>query len=197
MTSAISFLLFSCSSVSQKNILGQYKYTSKISLGKLILFDSIFEYEYEAPLNSYKSRGNWSSDGNLLVLKSFDSFNNNYMIIEEKNQENNGYIQILDKYNLPIQNINIVINNENLIFKTDINGKIDIKLLNGVPVKSIKVESIDLSNNHNIYFSTKENSNVFLIKIIPIDYEKKFFNYERFVIKNNKVIINNQIYIKY
>lgn len=193
----VSFLLFSCSSISQKNILGSYKYTSKISLGKLFLSDSIFEYEYEAPLNSYKSKGSWILDNNLIRLKSYDSFKNNYMIIEEKYQEKEGYMQVLDKYNLPLQNLNIIINDEKLIFKTDINGKIDIKLLNNVPVKSIKVESIDLSNDHNIYLSTKQKSNVFLIKIIPIDYEKKFFDNEGFFIKNNQIIIDNQKYIKY
>lgn len=192
--STILFVLFSCSSMNQNSILGSYKYSSKISFGKLILSDNIFEYEYNVSLNSFKSKGTWTFDGNLLVLRSYDFFKNNYMIVEEKKQEES-YVQILDRYNLPLQNLNIVINSE-LIFKTDVNGKVNIKSLNGISIKSIKVESIDLSKDNNIYFSAEKNSTLFLIKIIPIDYEKRFFNNESFVVKNNKVIIDNQKYVK-
>ena len=138
----------------------------------------------------------WTLDRNLLKLKSYDKFKNNYLIVEEKNQENDGYIQISDIYNLPLQSLNVIINDEKLIFKTDINGKIDVELLKGISIKSIKVESIDLSSDHNIYFTTKEKSNVFIIKIFPKDYEKRFFNNEGYVIKNNKIIIDDQKYIK-
>ncbi|MGV7106197.1 hypothetical protein [Flavobacterium sp. U410] len=185
---------FSCGSLTKDDVYGNYEYNSKISKGSLVLSKDYFEYSYEAPMESYESKGNWSFNNNRLLLKSYENYKNNFIIVEEVLDENKRFVRLIDDTDAPIIGATVIINSD-LIFQTNEFGEINLKDNKINNILKIEVELIDLLKEDRVYIPNDKISKSFIIKDIPKDYKKVFFN-DSMRIDKNKVIIFNQEYIK-
>lgn len=195
----ISLFIFvlSCKTSPELYVHGTYEYKSDIAFGKLILFeDGTFNHSYDIPLASYESKGRWRKQNKSIILTSEESYKNDYMIVSEKTGQNESYIQILDEYNNPVDSIFISINGKQKYYTTDSNGKINLSSQNEKEIKSITVDWLFLSTKHNVYYVKSKESNQFIIKIIPKNFMKKYYDDSRFKVRKNKIIMNKQVYTK-
>ena len=150
-----------------------------------------FEYNYEAPLEAYTSMGTWFLDKNHIILKSDNSYLNDFMVVKETFSESK-LIKILDENKSPIQGIPVKVNDIDNLFMTDKSGI--ILLENDIKIHKIKVEYFGLSNQ--LYKVKNNNATVFEISILPKDYTKIFFDKYHGKINDKKIKVNNQEYIK-
>ncbi|WP_447636754.1 hypothetical protein [Flavobacterium microcysteis] len=187
----IAFNIYSCKSLKNKDVLGRYIFETKISKGSLILNTNTFEYNYEAPMEAYTSKGTWFLDKNHIILKSDNSYLNDFMIVKETLSENK-IIKILDKNEIPIEGISVRVNDINNLFMTDKSGIISFQ--NDIKIHKIRVEYFGLSNQ--LYKVKNNNATVFEISILPKDYTKIFFNNYHGKINDKKIKVYNQEYIK-
>lgn len=188
-------ILFSCSPLSKENICGTYEFKSKISRGLFVLKDSTFDYSYEVPMNNQSSKGNWSLNNDKLILLSYEAYKNNYLIVKEDLKQENRIIRLVDADNYGISGIEVIINS-NKIYTTDEDGKIDLTSIEDKIINKIEVAYFGISGVQNIYETINNYSASYLIKLIPIDYGKKYFDNYILDIKRKKIIFNNQSYKK-
>ncbi|MEZ0007952.1 hypothetical protein ABH942_003338 [Flavobacterium sp. 28YEA47A] len=187
-----AFIIYSCSSLKDKDILGRYNLEAKISKGSLILNENnVFEYSYEAPMETYTSKGKWHLDKKSIILKSDDFYLSDFMDVKETFSENR-IIKILDESNIPIEGVTIKINDINNLFVTDKSGIVSLR--NDMKIDKIIVEYIGLSNR--LYEVKNFNAKAFEIRIIPKDYTKMFFDNYHGKINNKEIKIYTQKYIK-
>lgn len=189
-------VLYSCKSLDKKDVLGVYEYESPISIGKLILNDTTFEYSYDIPLASYVSKGTWSLKQDTIVFQSYGTYKSNFLFVKESIGKKS-YIQVLNENGVPLRMIKVVIN-DNVTKETDINGEIYIdNYLEGKIIKvAINNEYVDIDVDKSIYYPKSKKSNIFIIKVVPDSPEKRFFDREAIKIKHKKIIIDNREHIK-
>ncbi len=189
----ILFTLFSCSSLKKEDIKGVYNYKSKISLGRLSITDSVFEFEYQAPFENYSSKGTWSYSKKYLTLKSYDSYKSGFIEVTEMTTST-GYIEVLDRYRYPISNVNITIDGKQSKFSTDSMGR--VYLNNNENPKNIQVHFIGLLETYNHYIVKSDKSNTFIVVMYDRNYQKKYFDFDKVKINKNKALIDKQLFIK-
>ncbi|TPD73756.1 hypothetical protein [Flavobacterium microcysteis] len=187
----IAFNIYSCTSLKSKDALGKYIFETKISKGSLILNTNTFEYNYEAPMEAYTSKGTWFLEKNHIILKSDNFYLNDFMIVNETFSENKT-IKILDENKTPIEGISVKINDINSLFVTNKSGVISLQ--NDIKIHKIKVEYFGLSNQ--LYKVKNNNATTFEISILPKDYTKIFFDNYHGKINNKEIKIYNQKYTK-
>jgi len=188
-------VFISCKTLKHEDIIGEYKHEEKMVIGKFILQDSLFSYQYNVLHDSYESNGTWKLQGNQLILKSFDSYKNDYIKVEEQSSEKVTYIQLLDKNNYPMEGFDVLINDK-YSMKVDSLGKADLKQFTDSKIQSIKVPYIGLSDKSNFYIPESPSSNTFIIHVFDIDYGKVFFDNESIKVKRNTLIIKKKKYTK-
>lgn len=187
--------LYSCSPLKRENYYGTYEYKWKIASSHLILKDSMFDFSYEVPMVSYNSKGTWKMDGRKLILNSYDFYRNNYLIVAEQSGEKNRIIKLIDSNDQPFEDIDIIINNT-IILKTDSKGEINLDLVNEKLINTIGIIYIGIKGDNSIYKTINNQSSSFIIKIIPIDYEKTYFKKEVLKVRKGKIKKNKDEYLK-
>ncbi|MCY1510824.1 hypothetical protein D3C87_231100 [compost metagenome] len=188
----VVFTIYSCGTLKNDDVLGQYDFKTKISKGTLTLNENNnFEYSYEAPLEAYTSKGKWSLDKSGIILKSDVYYLSDFMDVKEIFSENK-IIKILDESNVPIEGVPIKVNNLDKLFVTDKSGIVSLQ--NDIKLFKIKVEYLGLSNQ--LYEVKDKNANAFELRIISKDYTKIFFNNYHGKINKKDIKIYNQKYIK-
>lgn len=187
--------LYSCSPLKRENYYGTYEYKWKIASSHLTLKDSMFDFSYEVPMVSYSSKGTWSIDGRKIILKSYDSYRNNYLIVTEKSEKKDRIIKLIDANDQPLEDIDIVINNSTVL-KTDDKGEINLDLVSEKFINTIAISYIEIKGNNSIYKTIDSQLSSFIIKIIPDDNSKEYFNNEILRVRNGKIIIDKIKYLK-
>jgi hypothetical protein len=187
--------LYSCSPLKRENYYGTYECRAEIGLRRLILNDSMFDFSYEAPLRNLKSKGTWSVNGRKIILNSYDIYRDNYLIVKEQPDEKNRRIVLIDSVDQPYEYIYVIINN-NTVLKTNDKGEINLDLFSEEPINTIEVNSMYLVGDNNIYKTIDNQSSSFIIKMIPIDYEKKYFKKEVLKVRKGKINMDKDEYLK-
>lgn len=187
--------LYSCSPLKRENYYGTYEYKWKIASSHLTLKDSMFDFSYEVPMVSYSSKGTWSIDGRKIILKSYDSYRNNYLIVTEKSEKKDRIIKLIDANDQPLEDIDIVINNSTVL-KTNNKGEINLDLVNEKLIKNIEISYIEIIGDNRIYKTENSQSSSFIIKMIPIDYEKKYFKKEVLKVRKGNIKMDKDEYLK-
>lgn len=187
--------LYSCSPLKKENFYGTYECKAKIGFGRLILKDSMFDFSYEVPMVSYSSKGTWSISGRKIILKSYDSYRNNYLIVTELPNEKNRKIKLIDANEQPLEEINILINNS-VVLKTDDQGEINLDFFSDKSINLIEVIYVYLTDDNKIYKAIDTQSSSFVIKTIPVDREKQYFNKRIIRVRKGKIKMNKDEYLK-
>lgn len=187
--------LYSCSPLKKENYYGTYECWAEIGFGRLILKDSMFDFSYEAHLSNLKSKGTWSVDGHKIILNSYNSYRNNYLIVTELHDEKNRKIKIIDANDQPLEDVDIVIN-DSTVLKTNNKGEINLDLVNEKLIKNIEISYIEIIGDNRIYKTENSQSSSFIIKIIPIDYEKIYFKKEVLKVRKGKIKMKKDEYLK-
>lgn len=187
--------LYSCSPLKKENYYGTYECRAGIGFGRLILNDSMFDFSYEVPMNNFGSKGTWSVDGHKIILNSYNSYRNNYLIVTERHDEKNRKIKIIDANDQPLEDIDIVINNSTVL-KTNNKGEINLDLVNEKLIKNIEISYIEIIGDNRIYKTENSQSSSFIIKMIPIDYEKKYFKKEVLKVRKGNIKMDKDEYLK-
>lgn len=191
-------LLISCNVFKNKEISGIYVLETKLGNEYIKLNnDSTFNFICQIPLIQSESTGNWFIKDKKLIIKSFIKYNNDYIEVEELLRDKGFVIQIVDSENEGIYGIPININNDSSYMVTDINGEIFIKDYEFKQGDLIKIYMASLSSKKGIYrLNCIDNCNYIKIKIHIKEPHKKYFNNDTLNIRNNKIILNKQAYVK-
>lgn len=187
--------LYSCSPLKKENYYGTYECWAKIGFGSLILKDSMFDFSYEVPMVSYNSKGTWKMDGRKIILNSYDSYRNNYLIVTEQSGEKNRIIKLIDSNDQPFEDIDIIINNT-IILKTDSKGEINLDSVTEKFINTIGIIYIGIKGDNSIYKTINNQSSSFIIKIISDDNSKKYFNNEILKVRKGNIKMNKDEYLK-
>lgn len=187
------FFIISCSSIKQdkSNIVGEYEFKDEYVLGLLILKENnLFEYKYSTDLMAVESKGQWELKKNSIFLKSEKQYETDYLIVKES-YSSLPYLELTDEIGTLPAKFEVKINGNS--YFTNEKGRIDLK--HNDSVKVIEVFYAGLSQNKSVYEVKDKKANVFNIKIIPKNTEKKYFN-ESLKIGNNYVKIHGFKYLK-
>lgn len=187
------FFLVNCKSVKDENVIGSYIYNSKIGSEEIHLSDNkLFSYKCQIPLIKSESKGHWEIKNNILILKSFEEFKNDYFEVVELNQNlDSTIIKVVDENDNPLAGVNIRIDNfsDNLV--TDLSGHIVNENINFSKDLSIKIFSIDLSLGKNEYIVKSNSTKSLIIKIYRKTNEKRYFSNDTLKLKKNKLIFKD------
>lgn len=187
--------VYSCSPLKRENYYGTYEYKWKIASSHLTLKDSMFDFSYEVPMVSYSSKGTWSIDGRKIILKSYDSYRNNYLIVTEQSGNKDRIIKLIDSDDQPYEGVDVIINNR-IVLKTDDKGEINLDLVSEKLINTIAISYIEIKGNNSIYKTIDNQWSSFIIKMIPIDYEKIYFKKEVLKVRKGKIKMKKDEYLK-
>ncbi|GGD21313.1 hypothetical protein [Flavobacterium orientale] len=160
-------LFFSCSSKKQ-NIIGVYKHQNKIGTEYFEVYeDSTFYLKSNIPLMEYESSGKWYMYKNRIYLKSYDSYKNDYVIIEElEAKEGRNSILFTDENDAILPNV--ILNLNDNWYESNFNGEITNLNLNQNDV--LKISHIHLSREFDYKVLNEFESYVVKIKVYRKNY---------------------------
>ncbi len=190
------FTFISCGTIPKDTIgiKGKYSLDSKEAFGELeLLEDFKFKYRYAIGLIDTESEGTWTIKDNNLVLTSYSNYAANKIEVKELETDSTSKLIIRFEDGSPVVMANVIINEDGtMLYTTDNDGKIDFPT--NTNIKTLSVYFLGETYNY-----TVNNGNSFIIKLLPDDLSKTYFNNRLFKLKNNKILdkeYNWKYYIK-
>jgi hypothetical protein len=192
----VAVTLASCKTIEQNQVAGNYIHSFKHEGFQKIKFtkDNKFHFIHSIGLLFVESEGEWTIEGNKLILNSYESNKSDYFEVEEKVIEGQGYIQVVDDNNYAFPGSFILINGNKELEVTDDDGKIywdDLKISN---LENVKIRYMGISNG--FYKVKDKKTNCLIIKLFPENRDKIYFKNQKVVIDHGYIKLNKNKFLK-